>query len=194
MKRVVLLSGGMDSAVMAAEAMTDGAHLTALWVDYGQPAAREEGDAARNVSAHLGIVCQGVRMAGLALGDMAGGAMPGSLREVPGRNAILATLGVNQALRVGATSVLLGATADDAPYADCQPAAIAALSEAMRLTWGVTIAAPLLGRTKRELVTDARRLGLPLALTWSCYEPADRLEPCGRCEACRRREVACVSS
>jgi 7-cyano-7-deazaguanine synthase len=43
--------------------------------------------------------------------------------------------------------------------------------------------------TKTQVVAEARRLGVPVDLTWSCYAPRDG-EPCGECLACETRARA----
>lgn len=50
------------------------------------------------------------------------------------------------------------------------------------------VAAPLLTYTKRDVVGAANRLGLDLALTWSCYAGGET--PCGACLACIERKAA----
>ena len=52
----------------------------------------------------------------------------------------------------------------------------------------VEIQQPLLAMNKEEVLRLGVTLGVPFDATWSCYwdDPA----PCGRCPACRNREVA----
>jgi 7-cyano-7-deazaguanine synthase len=42
-------------------------------------------------------------------------------------------------------------------------------------------------RSKAEVVLEAQRLGVDLAGTLSCYDPATNGRPCGRCDSCRLR-------
>ncbi|MBI4366512.1 MAG: 7-cyano-7-deazaguanine synthase, partial [Deltaproteobacteria bacterium] len=46
------------------------------------------------------------------------------------------------------------------------------------------IESPTIGMTKREIVRAARRLALPLAWCWPCYEGGEQW--CGQCESCVR--------
>ncbi|EQD31154.1 ExsB protein, partial [mine drainage metagenome] len=52
---------------------------------------------------------------------------------------------------------------------------------------GIEIRAPLLRRSKAQIVRLGERLGVPWRLTWSCY--AGGRAPCGRCDACRLRAL-----
>ena len=49
---------------------------------------------------------------------------------------------------------------------------------------GVTIRTPLLELDKGAIVRRALELGVPLAETHSCYDPASNGVPCGGCDAC----------
>ena len=50
-----------------------------------------------------------------------------------------------------------------------------------------TVHTPLIAMSKADIVREAVRIGAPLALTWSCYDPTPAGEPCGRCDSCRLR-------
>ncbi|MEK9144966.1 MAG: 7-cyano-7-deazaguanine synthase, partial [Elusimicrobiota bacterium] len=45
--------------------------------------------------------------------------------------------------------------------------------------------APLLKLDKAGIVRLARKLEMPMGLTWSCYRGGRR--PCGTCDSCRLR-------
>lgn len=112
---------------------------------------------------------------------------------VPARNTVLLSLGLSWAETIGAESILIGANAIDySGYPDCRPGYLRALEEAFRQGTRcglagkpVRILAPLIEMTKADIVRLAVELGVPLELTWSCYEGNAR--PCGRCDACLLR-------
>ena len=51
----------------------------------------------------------------------------------------------------------------------------------------ITIHAPLIAMTKAQIVETGRTLGVDFSLTRTCYDPDDKGEACGRCDACRLR-------
>lgn len=197
MLTVVLLSGGVDSAVAAATLREAGRRLHLLFVDYGQPAARQEERAARRLAEGLQVPLSVLRCP-LPLGRM--GDPPGAPgpRVVPGRNLALVALGASHALRVGASAVALGVIADDAwAYPDCRPGFLRDTSRLLIKTYGIRLEAPLRAWPKTRVLIEAEALGIPLAGCWSCYTPlpGDDGETegraCGTCNGCRaRREAA----
>jgi len=207
MKRaVVLLSGGLDSATTAAVALDRGYTLSALSFDYGQRHRREL-EAARRVVGHLAIADHRVVELGLrAFGGSAltddsidvpqdgrRGAIPPTY--VPARNTIFLSVALGLAEVLGAFDIFFGANAVDySGYPDCRPEFVRAFEELARLGTkaGVEgrgpfrVHAPLMRDSKAEIIQRARRLGLDLGLTFSCYAPVqDR--SCGRCDSCRIR-------
>ena len=201
MKVVVLLSGGLDSATLLARSVKHGDEPFCLAVDYGQRHRREL-DAAGAVAAHYGRSLEVVAVppALLAGSALTGGedvpkglhfADPGqAVTVVPARNLLFATLGIAHALKVGARSVLLGAHKGDAAvYPDCRAEFFRSLDAASLAAYGVRVWAPFCTHDdKRSVAILARIMGVPLELTWSCYEGGT--EPCGQCGACVERMEA----
>ena len=213
---VVLLSGGLDSATCAALARRDGHVVHALSIDYGQR-QRAELDAARRVGAALGVASHRVVAVDLrAIGGSAltddGIAVPKDRTEaeigdgvpssyVPARNTILLAIATGLAEVVGADEIYLGINAVDfSGYPDCRPSFLDAFREVARLGTKrgsdgcpVAFVAPLLRLSKAEIVRLASELGVPLAETLSCYDPAPTRRAggpavhCGRCDACQLR-------
>ncbi|MCI4362401.1 MAG: 7-cyano-7-deazaguanine synthase, partial [Thermoplasmata archaeon] len=113
---------------------------------------------------------------------------------VPARNTILLSLALGYSESRGADRIYLGANAIDySGYPDCRPEYLRAFQRLARLATkaGVDgavrfrVEAPLLRKSKAEIVRLGERLGVPWALTWSCYEGGAR--PCERCDSCRLR-------
>ena len=203
---VVLLSGGMDSATCLAIAARDRAPVHALTILYGQRHAREV-RSARALARRFRVAHHTVLK--LPLGPLLdsaltrrtqrlprGGAHRGRIPStyVPARNTILLSvaLGYAESHRLGA--IYLGANAIDySGYPDCRPEYLRAFERLARLAtragvadgWRIRILAPLLRRSKAQIVELGDRLSVPWELTWSCY--AGGREPCGRCDACRLR-------
>ena len=158
---VVLLSGGLDSAVAAACARRDGFALRALTVDYGQR-HRVELEAAARVAAALGaadhrVVRVDLRAVGgsaltadidvpkhgpggadLQTGDLSttleSGATSIPITYVPARNLLFLSLAAGYAETCGARDLYIGVNAVDySGYPDCRPAFIAAFEHAVNL-------------------------------------------------------------
>lgn len=208
---VVLLSGGLDSATVAAQAIADGYEVIALSVRYGQRHDREL-QAAQAIVAALGIaehLVVDVNLAawgGSALTDRAI-AVPteGSPAEVipvtyvPGRNTIFIAIALSLAEARGAKAVYLGINAVDySGYPDCRPEYLAAYQQLAALSSKAGIeghapqlVAPLLHLSKVQIVALALQLKVPIALTWSCYQGGS--VPCGQCDSCRIRDAALIA-
>jgi 7-cyano-7-deazaguanine synthase len=208
-KAVVLLSGGLDSSTVLALAHEAGHDVYALSIGYGQRHAREL-VAARALAAHYG--CHDHReltldprgFAGSALTDSGaplpldrgaaelGAGIPPTY--VPARNLTFLALATGYAEVVGADDIYLGINAlDYSGYPDCRPEFLEAFAKTANLATKagtqdgrvLRFHAPLIAMSKADIVREGTRLGVPWALTWSCYAGAD--EACGRCDSCRLR-------
>jgi 7-cyano-7-deazaguanine synthase len=187
MKRdvVVLLSGGVDSSVLASRALADGRLSFPLFIDYGQPSAPEERTAAEAWCSANGQALRVLRVCGLGNSPLAAGAGIAGPRVVQGRNMAFVSLAA-MVVQPG-SSIWIGANADDrADYPDCRPSFFNLLSLAMRMGGAeVAVEAPFALVSRESIVSMAAELGVNLTSTWSCYEPV-RGQPCGSCDACRR--------
>lgn len=190
MKSIVLLSGGVDSAVALAHTKPD----LAVSFDYGQTHAKEL-SAAQQIAEHYGVKHQThtIRLPECPLtghGDIPEGhAETPDNSFVPGRNIVFIANAVAIAQANGCDTVIVGANADDnAGYPDCRPAFIHNLDEATRSGYGVAVWAPLVRMTKRQIIAHAQQLDVPLHLTWSCYRGGE--QPCNQCGACQSLKEA----
>jgi 7-cyano-7-deazaguanine synthase len=209
-KAVVLLSGGVDSATTAAVAQRQGFDVHALSFHYGQRHAVEL-VAARRVVAHLGIRRHVVleidlrAFGGSALTsdlavpldtpmDQIGASIPTTY--VPARNTIFLSFSLAWAETLDARDIFIGANAlDYSGYPDCRPEYIAAFERMANLATRagveggarITIHAPLISLSKREIIAQGQALGIDYGLTSSCYDPSPDGSACGHCEACLLR-------
>ena len=211
---VCLLSGGMDSAVVLAEARAAGFAVHALSFDYGQRHAVEL-EAARRVAEAGGAAEH--RVVRLDLSALGGSALTEAAIEVPldrpdeeigagvpatyvpARNTVFLSVALGWAETLGARELFCGVNAvDTSGYPDCRPEflrafeALAAVATAAGAERGerFVVRAPLLELDKRGIVLRAEELGVDLGLTHTCYAPArdgDDVVACGRCDACRLR-------
>ncbi len=201
---VVLLSGGMDSCVCAAEAARMGG-AAFLHVDYGQrtearerqafEAMAEHFQAARRMIARLDMLGQ---IGGSALTD-ASLAVPEQglsagipITYVPFRNAHFLAMAVSWAEVLGAARIMIGAVEPDSSgYPDCRPRYYEIFNQLIAAgtrEGNIRIETPLIALTKEAIVRRGLELGAPFHLSWSCYQ--NSTEACGRCDSCRLRRRA----
>ena len=208
-RAVLLLSGGMDSATTGAIAREQGFDLYALSFRYGQRHAIEL-EAARRVAVALDVTRHAVldidlaAFGGSALTagidvpkDRPLAAMDAAIpvTYVPARNTIFLSFALGWAETLDSTDLFIGANAIDySGYPDCRPEFMRAFEAMARLgtkmgTEGraITIHAPLIRMTKRQIVERGRELGVDFSLTRTCYDPNERGDACGRCDACLLR-------
>lgn len=200
---VTLLSGGMDSAVTAAIAVSKG-KTAFLHVNYGQRTEARELSAFNAIADWFNIEKRLVVDAGY-LADIGGSALtdygidvpPGDLSRkdipptyVPFRNAHLLSIAVSWAEVLGAKDVYIGAVEEDSSgYPDCRREFFDAFEKAVNLGTrpgaGIRIITPLIRMRKSEIVKKGVELNAPFRLTWSCYRESDTA--CGRCDSCLLR-------
>lgn len=194
---VVLLSGGLDSTLLATMALrATCARLQAcICVRYGQPHMEAEMQAARRWCEDHKVQRILLDLPLPSVAAMHTGIGTPGPREVPGRNLVMIAHAVQWAAANGGDEVWIGACADDcADYADCRPAFVEA-ANAVAQVYGVQVKAPLLFTTKKNVMRQAIALSVDVDATWSCYEPRSvgmRFLPCGTCNACVLRASACV--
>lgn len=203
-KAIILLSGGLDSTTVLFWAKARGFDVQALIFDYGQR-HRKELLRARKIASAAQVKSQIVRVTfpwkGSALVDQKI-SVPMDRRisphvipptYVPARNLIFLSFAAAFAEVIGARTIAIGANAlDYSGYPDCRPEFFRAFQTVLKkgLKAGVQgktikVVAPLLHKTKKEIIALGIKLGAPYALTWSCYLGGKN--PCGRCDSCRLR-------
>ena len=203
-----MLSGGLDSTVSLAYALSKGYDVTPLTVRYGQRHSREL-ESARRVVEHYGL--KGHVVMDLDLRAFTGSALTSARIEVPerdsaseigegipvtyvpARNIIFLSVAAGLCETIGGEAIFIGANAIDySGYPDCRPEFFEAFERTLAVGTkaGVEghapkVHAPILRMTKAEIVRLGMDLSAPLELTWSCYQGGER--PCGHCDSCLLR-------
>ena len=203
-KAVVLVSGGMDSAVTLALAREQGFACHALSVDYGQRHLSELA-AADRVSNMLGAVAH--KTVHVDLRSIGGSALTADIdvptdggagipvTYVPARNTIMLAVALGWAEALDASDIFCGVNAVDySGYPDCRPEFIDAFERLANLATkagvegrALSIHAPLIRLSKADIVREGMRLGVDFAATVSCYQADADGRACGACDACRLR-------
>ncbi|HXR62923.1 MAG TPA: 7-cyano-7-deazaguanine synthase QueC [Rudaea sp.] len=204
-RAVILVSGGMDSAVTLAIARERGFACHALSVAYGQRhlselVAAERTARTQGVVEHK-VVNVDLRSIGgsaltadaIAVPEQASSGIP--VTYVPARNTIMLSIALGWAEVLGANDIFCGVNAVDySGYPDCRPEFIAAFQQLANLATqagveGATLRvhAPLIRLGKADIVREGLRLGVDFGATVSCYQADSDGRACGRCDACRLR-------
>ena len=209
MPAVVLLSGGLDSAVNLIKALDETGVALALTFDYGQKAAAREIAAAEAMCRTWGVPHRVIELPWLAeicstalvnpdleaprlTPEQLGGARVARGETaravwVPNRNGVFIAIAAAFAESLGAETVVTGFNAEEAATFPDNSAAFASAANAalhFSTATGVRVMSYTQELTKSQIVRLGREIGAPLAMVWSCYYGGT--EPCGHCESCAR--------
>jgi 7-cyano-7-deazaguanine synthase len=204
-KAVLLLSGGMDSAIAGAVARAKGRELTGLSIHYGQRHAKElvaaRWQAKRlklkrhiTLKLPLGAIASGSLVDGGKINQ--GGVKKGKpATYVSFRNGVFLAAAASLAEAVGASEIWGGwCFTDHAGYPDCTPKFFRAFEKAVHAgSWAgregsrLRIQAPLGRLSKQAGIRLGLKLGVDFGHTWTCYQPTRSGRSCGLCDACRLR-------
>ncbi|MDP2923515.1 MAG: 7-cyano-7-deazaguanine synthase QueC [Candidatus Omnitrophota bacterium] len=199
-KAIILLSGGLDSATTLYFAKKLGFKLTALIFNYHQR-HKKEIEAAKKI-AELNNVVHYVVKINLAwthssLTDMKKHVPLNrnlATHEIPStyvaaRNIVFLSYAFSLAESIGAKKVFIGAHIQDySGYPDCRPQFLKAFEQAVDIGMkqgDIKIEAPLINKSKKEIIKMGLKLGVPFQHTWSCYQGGKF--PCQKCDSCHFR-------
>lgn len=185
---VILLSGGIDSTTLAWWLRATDVQCQPLFIDYGQAAAVRERDAAKQVSASLGMELETLKVSelGRLTSNLLTSPSTSSNPLFPHRNLLFLAVAGIVAYEKGYLGIAIGVHATPR-YPDCSPGFLESAQEALSQSIGqeVTVIAPFLKLSKAQIVGVAKRLGISLHDTYSCLRGDER--HCGRCESCAER-------
>ncbi|MBI4018750.1 MAG: 7-cyano-7-deazaguanine synthase [Candidatus Aenigmarchaeota archaeon] len=212
-KIVSLVSGGMDSCTTMAKAAMDGNHIYPLFFNYGQKSAKMEVTAAQNYINELRkrsvnintlqivtISMPFLRVALTGTGNITKAADKDfhsmeskKIDWVPARNVIFLTIASSYCEIVKARCITIGAYKEDEmpPYPDSSREFFDSME--ISLSRGIygdkfEIRTPFLHNFKWDMITFSKANGLPVDVTWSCYESGEK--HCGACRNCLDRKNA----
>ena len=204
-RAVILVSGGLDSATVLAEAVADGYDCYALSFDYSQR-HQVELNAARKICAQFGVREHKIikldltQIGGSALTDDSIAVPEGEssgipVTYVPARNTIFLSIALGWAEVLAADRIFVGVNAVDySGYPDCRPEYISAFEAMANLATkmgveesSIRIMTPLIDLTKAEIIQKGVGLGVDYSQTVSCYQADEEGRACGVCDSCRLR-------
>lgn len=203
-KAIVLLSGGMDSAVTVSIALEMGFDVSALHLNYGQLTQKAELRAFHSLCDYFSIANKLVvdiryltQIGGSSLTDNKIEVTNAKLNSneipntyVPFRNANILAIATSWAEVIGAEALFIGANqVDSSGYPDTRDEFFEAYSKMIDLgtkpATKIKIFTPIIKMSKKEIVETAIKLKTPLELTWSCYRNNEK--SCGTCDSCYLR-------
>ena len=201
-RAIVLLSGGVDSAVTLWWAKAQGWDVQALTFDYfGRPKQEHAAIQALVRSADI----REIRTVPLPFLKEVDDLRPAGFRNaalnespegyIPARNLIFYSLGAYFA-ELDGTRYLVGGHngTDPESFPDASPSFFGHLNRLFgKSLWSykrapVEVLVPLSGKSKEEVLGMGRGLRVPFESTWSCYWDQD--VHCGRCASCTERREA----
>ena len=221
MPTAVLLSGGLDSAVLLADEAARG-DVQPLYVSVGLAWEAAERAIVERFLAHPSLAGRVRPLVSLTVdmrdvyaathwavaGRPPGYHTPDEDVYLPGRNIILLAKAATFCAAAGLDRIVLG-TLGHNPFPDATPEFRAAIARALSLGLGhdLRIDAPYSGSSKAQVVARGIELGVPFELTLSCMSPGignresgiesripNRESPrhCGLCSKCRERHDAFI--
>lgn len=213
---IVLLSGGLDSALNLALAHKEKKARLALTVRYGQRADNQEVKSAEALCRHYGVELQVVDMTWLGKVNPTGltrsdqklpepsiaqldsreFSMP-SMRAVwvANRNGVFLNLAAAFAEALNEQEVLVGFNVEEAStFPDNSENFLEATNRALAYSTlnGVKVASYTVQWDKTRIIKECLELQLPLDLVWSCYQAGP--DRCWTCESCKRSERAFLAA
>lgn len=193
MSVVTLVSGGLDSTLVAFLAREQGLEQYPLFIDYGQRALNRELAACRAAMSTLGLpepVVANLSGYGRLIRS---GLTDTSLRVLedaytPGRNTLFLLAAAAYAVQRGADAVSIGLLHEDTSLFPDQTRAFLAEAEqllARAVARPIRVIAPLADFHKSDVIQVAADKGL--SGTYSCH--LGDAEPCGACIACNEFKI-----
>ncbi len=202
-KAVCIISGGMDSALAAKMAQSEGFEVIAVHFNYGQRTEKKELECFRKIAVAVGA-SQNYEIDLPFFGQIGASALTDTSIEVPTggidegvpvtyvpfRNGIFLSIAAAIAEKHAAQALFIGVVEEDSSgYPDCTEAYITQMQKAINLGTKketvLEIRMPLVALKKSQIVQKSLELGVPLEDTWSCYQSEGAA--CGVCDSCRLR-------
>ena len=206
-KAVVVFSGGMDSTVLLEHCIKNHDEVYVLTFDYNQrhkkeiQIARSYVEEIRSIMEHKivdlsffrdlapnsALTSDSIKVPKMK--DIIGEAQPVSY--VSNRNMMFLSIACSYAEAVGASEVYYGAVAVDnlSGYWDTTLEFVESINSCLALNRmnPVQVVAPLLFKSKKEIIEMGIKLGVRFEHTWTCYEGKEL--SCGVCGSCTARRA-----
>jgi len=205
MQTAILLSGGLDSAVLLADETSRSAGpVTPIYIGAGLAWEAAERATIARLLQHLGtrsnvrpLVSLSVDMRDVyeathwaVTGEAPAYHTPDEDVYLPGRNIILLSKAAVYCAAANIGRIAIG-TLDHNPFPDATPEFRASIAQTLSLGLAhpLRIDAPYAQSSKADVIRTGLALGVPFEATLSCMKPVGTLH-CGTCSKCRERHDA----
>lgn len=188
---VTLVSGGVDSIVMAKIIEKQGEEIIPIFIDYGQLAAEKEWTACQKLFRESGLP-EVIKVDLKSYGKLIPSGLTDKSKDIyrdaflPGRNMLFLLVGAAYAHYVGEKKVAIGLLSEETHlFPDQTGEFIVNANFALNSALGdeLIILTPLINFSKSQIIKLAKHYNIPLEKTYSCHLGSDRY--CGRCVACK---------
>lgn len=209
-KSIILLSGGLDSLVSLGISKQEYNISLALTFDYGQKSARQEIEASKTICEYYSIEHKIIKLDWLknithtALVSDKNVPTGAELKNpeqsaksvwVPNRNGLFLNIAGSFADGDGYDYILIGANKEEGEtFPDNTQDFIDRVNSVFKYSTRQQpmVVAPLINCNKNDIVKLALERHVPLELTRSCYQNAEK--NCGICESCTRLKRALINN
>jgi len=203
---IILVSGGMDSCVTAAQAIKDLCKPYFLHINYGQLTKKREQKAFNDIANYYNVkekliidISHLTLIGGSSLTDKSIQVPKANINNndipnsyVPFRNANILSIAVSWAETINAKAIYIGAVEEDSSgYPDCRQSFFNSFQKVIKYgtkpETKISIETPLIKLSKNEIIKKGVEMNAPLHFTWSCYKSENM--PCGECDSCVLRKI-----
>ena len=204
-RALILYSGGLDSTTVLHHALSNDYDCTALTIDYNQRHSYEVKSSQEYLRQENieGLIFK------IDLSQIGGSALTDNelkvpmeyqsgipITYVPARNTIFLSIASAYAEKLSISEIFIGVNQIDySGYPDCRPEFIDSIQNTIDLGTkvgvggdSISINAPLINMSKREIILYGIELGIDYSRTVSCYQLDSEGNACGECDSCKFRK------
>ncbi len=204
-KSIVLLSGGLDSAVSLAVKNDEGHKILSLFFDYGQKNIEFEKTASKNLADYYktdfkiikldwlkeitksALVNENSSVPNADISTMDSDDAVSKNLWIPNRNGLFVNIAGCYADSLGYDEIVIGANEEEAKsFKDNSLDFINSVTTSLKYSaeGNIKVVSPLIKMNKSDIILLGKKLNLPFSLIRSCYNNLNT--HCGKCESCVR--------
>lgn len=198
-KVIVLASGGLDSAVLLAYCIKKNFNPIVLSFDYGQDNIKELKALNKVISFYEADYRIKIQYIQRKIKLFKEHALNKDNSYVPYRNTIFLSFAISLAETLKVNKIFYGAVSGESElnlpeFKDTTSNYMNAFNAFIKKSSDckIKLFAPFINTPKSKVVKWGLKNGVPINLTWSCYE--NKKISCKKCSACKLREIALIKN